>query len=50
MLKRWQQLAEPSLSSCLETMPGVYTRAQILQEVKEGEEEIELEPQSNSPP
>ncbi|CAF1528859.1 unnamed protein product [Rotaria sp. Silwood1] len=39
MLKRWQQLAEPSLSSCLQTIPGVYTRAQILHEVKEDDEE-----------
>ncbi|CAF5029770.1 unnamed protein product, partial [Rotaria socialis] len=28
MLKRWQQLAEPSLSSCLQSIPGVYTRAE----------------------
>ncbi|CAF2626231.1 unnamed protein product [Rotaria sp. Silwood2] len=41
MLKRWQQLAEPSLSSCLQTMPGVYTRAQIIYEVKEDDEEQE---------
>lgn len=37
MLKRWQELAEPSLSSCLERMPGVYTRAQILREETEEE-------------
>ncbi|CAF4308774.1 unnamed protein product [Rotaria socialis] len=39
MLKRWQQLAEPSLSSCLQSIPGVYTRAEILHEVKEDDEE-----------
>ncbi len=39
MLKRWQQLAEPSLSSCLQSIPGVYTRAQILHEVREEDEE-----------
>ncbi|CAF1298811.1 unnamed protein product [Adineta steineri] len=39
MLKRWQELAEPSLSSCLETIPGVYTRADILHEVKEEDDE-----------
>jgi hypothetical protein len=39
MLKRWQELAEPSLSSCLQSIPGVYTRAQILHEVREEEEE-----------
>lgn len=38
MLKRWQQLAEPSLSSCLQKIPGVYTRAEILHEVKEADE------------
>ncbi|CAF1154091.1 unnamed protein product [Rotaria sordida] len=47
MLKRWQQLAEPSLSSCLQTIPGVYTRAQILHEVKEDDEEEEEESQEN---
>ena len=39
MLKRWQELAEPSLSSCLETIPGVYTRAELLYGVHEEEEE-----------
>ncbi len=39
MLKRWKELAEPSLSSCLQSIPGVYTRAQILHEVKEEDEE-----------
>lgn len=38
MLKRWQQLAEPSLSSCLQKTPGVYTRAEILQNVPEENE------------
>ena len=41
MLKRWQQLAEPSLSSCLQTIPGVYTRAEILHEVKEDDNEYD---------
>ena len=39
MLKRWQQLAEPSLSSCLQTIPGVYTRADILHGVREENED-----------
>lgn len=39
MLKRWQELAEPSFSSCLHTIPGVYTRAEILQGVKEENED-----------
>lgn len=39
MLKRWQQLAEPSLTSCLQSIPGVYTRAEILQGVKEENED-----------
>jgi hypothetical protein len=39
MLKRWQELAEPSLSSCLQTIPGVYTRAEILHEVNEENED-----------
>jgi hypothetical protein len=46
MLKRWQELAEPSLSSCLQSIPGVYTRAQILHEVKEEEEEYSSTPQN----
>lgn len=41
LLKRWQQLAEPSLSSCLQKTPGVYTRAEILHDVHEEEEEEE---------
>ncbi|CAF1304919.1 unnamed protein product [Adineta ricciae] len=41
MLKRWQELAEPSLSSCLQTIPGVYTRAEILHEVKEEDDDDE---------
>lgn len=39
MLKRWQELAEPSLSSCLQTIPGVYTRAQLLNDVKEEDDD-----------
>ncbi|UJR36270.1 hypothetical protein I4U23_029000 [Adineta vaga] len=39
MLKRWQELAEPSLSSCLQSIPGVYTRAEILHEVNEDNED-----------
>ena len=35
MLKRWQELAEPSLSACLQSIPGVYTRAEILCEINE---------------
>lgn len=46
MLKRWQELAEPSLSSCLQSVPGVYTRAQILQEVREEDEELPLTPRN----
>ena len=46
MLKRWQELAEPSLSSCLQSTPGVYTRAQILQEVREEEEELPSTPRN----
>jgi hypothetical protein len=41
MLKRWQQLAEPRLSSCLQTIPGVYTRAEILHGVKEEDDDID---------
>jgi hypothetical protein len=39
MLKRWQELAEPSLSSCLQSIPGVYTRAEILHDVQEENED-----------
>lgn len=39
MLKRWQELAEPSFSSCLQSIPGVYTRAEILHEVNEDSED-----------
>lgn len=46
MLKRWQQLAEPSLTSCLQSIPGVYTRAEILHEVNEENEEEILTPQN----
>lgn len=46
MLKRWQQLAEPSLTSCLQSTPGVYTRAEILHEVNEESEEEMLTPQN----
>jgi hypothetical protein len=46
MLKRWQELAEPSLSSCLQSIPGVYTRAQILHEVKEEDEEYSSTPKN----
>lgn len=46
MLKRWQELAEPSLSSCLQSIPGVYTRAQLLQEVREEEEELPSTPRN----
>ncbi|CAF0763644.1 unnamed protein product, partial [Didymodactylos carnosus] len=38
MLKRWQELATPSFSSCLQSIPGVYTRAEILQGLKEEDE------------
>ena len=47
MLKRWQQLAEPSLSSCLQTIPGVYTRAEILHEVKEDDDEYDTSVEEN---
>ena len=43
LLKRWQQLAEPSLSACLQKIPGVYTRAEILHGVQEEEEEEEVQ-------
>lgn len=46
MLKRWKELAEPSFSSCLQTIPGVYTRAEILQEVYEENEDELLTPQN----
>ena len=46
LLKRWQELAEPSLSSCLQSIPGVYTRAQILHEVREEDEEQLSTPQN----
>ncbi len=46
MLKRWQELAEPSLSSCLQSIPGVYTRAEILHEVNEEDEEDSVTPQN----
>ena len=46
MLKRWQELAEPSLSSCLQSIPGVYTRAEILHEVNEEDEEDSITPQN----
>jgi hypothetical protein len=46
MLKRWQELAEPSLSSCLQSIPGVYTRAEILHEVNEDDEEDLVTPQN----
>ncbi|CAF1277620.1 unnamed protein product [Rotaria sordida] len=46
MLKRWQELAEPSLSSCLQSIPGVYTRAEILHEVNEEDEEDLITPQN----
>ena len=39
MLKRWQELAEPSLSSCLQSIPGVYTRAEILHGVQEEDDD-----------
>ena len=48
MLKRWQQLAEPSLTSCLQSIPGVYTRAEILQEVKEENEDDLFTPENDS--
>lgn len=47
MLKRWKELAEPSFSSCLQTIPGVYTRAEILQEVNEEDEDELLTPQND---
>ena len=47
MLKRWQQLAEPSLSSCLQSIPGVYTRAEILHEVNEDNEDNLTTPQND---
>jgi hypothetical protein len=47
MLKRWQELAEPSLTSCLQSIPGVYTRAEILHEVNEETEEEMLTPQND---
>ncbi|CAF4667536.1 unnamed protein product [Rotaria sp. Silwood1] len=46
MLKRWQELAEPSLCSCLESIPGVYTRAEILHEINEENEEDLITPQN----
>ncbi|CAF4298983.1 unnamed protein product [Rotaria sp. Silwood2] len=48
MLKRWQELAEPSLSSCLQSIPGVYTRAEILHDVNEENEEDLITPQNES--
>ncbi|CAF1324609.1 unnamed protein product [Adineta steineri] len=48
MLKRWQQLAEPSFSSCLQSIPGVYTRAEILHEVNEDNEDNFITPQNDS--
>lgn len=47
MLKRWQELAKPSLTSCLQSIPGVYTRAEILHEVNEENEEEMLTPQND---
>jgi hypothetical protein len=46
MLKRWKELAEPSLCSCLQSIPGVYTRAEILHEVNEENEEDCVTPQN----
>jgi hypothetical protein len=46
MLKRWQELAEPSFSSCLQSIPGVYTRAEILHEVNEENDENLVTPQN----
>ncbi len=46
MLKRWQELAEPSFSSCLQSIPGVYTRAEILHEVNEENEDDLVTPQN----
>ncbi|CAF1331465.1 unnamed protein product [Rotaria magnacalcarata] len=42
MLKRWQELAEPKLSSCLQSIPGVYTRAEILHERIDDEDDEDL--------
>ena len=47
MLKRWQQLAEPRLSSCLQSIPGVYTRAEILHNVQEENEEDLVTPEND---
>ena len=46
MLKRWQQLAEPSLTSCLQSIPGVYTRAEILRDVEEESEDGSITPEN----
>ncbi len=46
MLKRWQELAEPSLSSCLQSIPGVYTRAEILHEINNDNEDDLVTPQN----
>ncbi|CAF0771065.1 unnamed protein product [Adineta ricciae] len=48
MLKRWQELAEPSFSSCLQSIPGVYTRAEILHEVDETDEDGSVTPENES--
>ena len=48
MLKRWQELAEPSFSSCLQSIPGVYTRAEILHEVDEADEDGSATPENES--
>ena len=48
MLKRWQELAEPSFSSCLQSIPGVYTRAEILHEVDEADEDGPATPENES--
>ena len=47
MLKRWQQLAEPRLSSCLQSIPGVYTRAEILHNVQEENEDDLVTPEND---
>lgn len=46
MLKRWKELAEPSFSSCLQSIPGVYTRAEILREDNENDDEDLPTPQN----
>ena len=50
MLKRWQQLAEPSLTSCLQSIPGVYTRAEILRDVEEESEDGSITPENEPDP